>query len=63
MTTFIIIGLILVAALCVVIRLVVSVIDEANGLGGNSDDAQARRTEERKNERIRKEIEQWREGK
>ena len=39
-----------------------SVWREMNGLG-NGEDAKARRTEQRKNEKIRKEIERWREGK
>lgn len=33
------------------------------GLGDEDETQAARRTEERKNERIRKEIERWREGK
>ena len=53
-----------VIALGVIVAVARSVIREMQGGLGDDDEDQAWRmtTEERKNERIRKEIEQWREG-
>lgn len=50
-------------AVAVIIAVGRSILREMQGGLGDDDESQAvRRTEERKNERIRKEIEQWRDG-
>ena len=46
----------------VIIMTVRSILREMNGLGDDDESQRQRRTEERKNERIRKEIERCREG-
>lgn len=57
----IIIGVILISLVAIVYALY-ALAGELQGLGGEDDDA-GTRTERAKNEKIRREIEQWRNGK
>jgi hypothetical protein len=61
MTTYIILGLLCLLALVVIGREVSAMWGDWMGTGGTNEDAGSK-VEKRKNERIRKEIEQWREG-
>ena len=57
-------ALLLLAAIALVVLALVarSVWRELSGLGDEDEARSARKTEERKNERIRREIESWRDG-
>ena len=55
------IGLLIIASAVVILATGRSIWREMKGLA-NDEDAKAKRTEERKNDHIRKEIESWRRG-
>ena len=59
--TIIILSVMTLVSLVVIVWTVRTIWRELRGMGEGTA-AEARRTEERKNEKIRKEIEQWRNG-